>query len=115
MIIKTTEQGLKAETAVAGLLKDYGYIIIDRNWKTKVCEIDIVAEKSGTIYFVEVKYRRSDFQGDGFEHITLQKLHKMSFAAEVWCQAFGWTKDCQLMAAAVSGPECENIQIIELD
>jgi len=39
----------------------------------------------------------------------------MNFAAAIWNQTFNWNGDCQLMAAAVSGPDCENIQIIELD
>ena len=30
---------------VTDLLEQQGFEIIDRNWKTKVCEIDIVAEK----------------------------------------------------------------------
>lgn len=100
---------------MAELLSQQGYEIIDRNWKTRVCEIDILARKSGTVFFIEVKYRRSDFQGDGFEYITPQKLHKMNFAAEIWKQTFNWTGDYRLMAAAVSGPDCEDIQLIELD
>jgi putative endonuclease len=115
LIIKTTEQGQQAEAAVSKLLAEQGFEAIDRNWKTPVCEIDIVAQKHKIIYFVEVKYRRSDFQGDGFEYITPQKLHKMNFAAQVWCQTYDWEKDYRLMAAAVSGPNCENIQLIELD
>lgn len=115
MIIKTTEQGLKAEAAVADLLSQEGFDVIDRNWKTRVCEIDIVAQKDRTIYFVEVKFRSSDFQGDGFEYITPQKLHKMTFAAEIWRQTCKWDGDYRLMAAAVSGPDCESIQLVELD
>lgn len=92
-----------------------GFEVIDRNWKTRVCEIDVIVQKDETIYFVEVKYRRGDFQGDGFEYITAQKLHKMNFAAEIWKQTYKWTGDYRLMAAAVSGQDCEDIQLIELD
>ncbi len=104
-----------AEKALADLLEQQGFEIIDRNWKTKVCEIDIVAQNRGAVFFVEVKYRRGDFQGDGFEYITAQKLHKMNFAAEIWKQTYKWGGDYRLMAAAVSGPDCEDIQLIELD
>jgi uncharacterized protein (TIGR00252 family) len=106
--MKTTEQGQKAEQTVADLLEEQGFEIIDRNWKTKVCEIDLVAQKDKTIYFVEVKYRRSEAQGGGFEYITSQKLHRMNFAAQVWQQNYRWNGDFQLMAAAVSGIDCEN-------
>ena len=96
------------------MLEQQGFEIIDRNWKTKVCEIDIVAQNRDTIYFVEVKYRSGQAQGSGFEYIADQKLRRMNFAAEVWCQNFDWNGDYRLTAAAVSGPDCENIEIIEL-
>lgn len=114
MTIKTTEQGQLAEAAVAALLEQQGFEVIDRNWKTRVCEIDIVAQKSKVIYFVEVKYRASQAQGGGYEYIADQKLKKMNFAAEIWKQTYGWDGDCRLMAAAVSGADCENIELTEV-
>jgi Holliday junction resolvase-like predicted endonuclease len=100
---------------VADLLDQQGFEIIDRNWKTKVCEIDIVAEKSKVIFFVEVKYRSSQAQGSGFEYVANQKLKRMNFAAEIWRQTYKWSGDYRLMAASVSGVDCQNIEIIELD
>lgn len=97
------------------LLEQQGFEIIDRNWKTKVCEIDIIAQSQKTVYFIEVKYRSSQSQGDGFDYITAQKLKRMNFAAAVWTQNFNWNGDYRLMAAAVSGPDCEHIEIVELD
>lgn len=67
------------------------------------------------MYFVEVKYRAGQAQGDGFEYITSQKIHKMAFAAEIWKQSYGWDGDYRLMAAAVTGINCEDIALIELD
>lgn len=71
--------------------------------------------KNKIIYFVEVKYRRQTVQGDGFEYIGPQKQHKMDFAASIWCQNYNWGGDYRLMAAAVSGQDCESIELIELD
>lgn len=96
-------------------MEQAGFEIIDRNWKTKVCEIDIVAQKSQIIYFVEVKYRSGSAQGSGFEYIGPQKLQRMNFAARVWCQRFNWTGDYRLMAASVSGADCQTVELIELD
>ncbi|MBX4191063.1 YraN family protein [Candidatus Saccharibacteria bacterium] len=114
-IIRTTDQGLKAEKVVTDLLEQEGFEIIDRNWKTKVCEIDIIAQADKVIYFVEVKFRGGDTQGSGFEYVTVQKQRQMNFAARLWCQTYKWDNDYRLMAAAVSGLDCENIEIIELD
>jgi uncharacterized protein (TIGR00252 family) len=112
--MKTTEQGLKAEQAVADLMAQQGFELIDRNWKTKVCEIDLILQNGKIVYFVEVKYRRSAFQGDGFEYITPKKLSRMNFAAEIWRRQYNWDGDYRLMAAAVSGDDCQEVQIIEL-
>lgn len=112
--MKTAERGQEAEQAVADLLEQHGFEIIDRNWKTRVCEIDIVAQKEDVIYFVEVKYRSSQAQGSGFEYVTDKKLRRMNFAAEVWKQQYSWDGDYRLMAVAVSGSDCGNIQLTEV-
>jgi Holliday junction resolvase-like predicted endonuclease len=84
-----------------------------RNWRTKVCEIDIVANKNKIIYFVEVKYRSSDKQGSGFEYITPKKLSQMGFAAEIWVQQNNWNGDYRIAAAELS-EEAGSIKIVEL-
>lgn len=99
---------------MADLLRRQAYQILERNWKTRFCEIDIVAKKNGVICFVEVKYRRQAAQGDGFEYITRQKLHKMNFAADIWRQHYDWNGDYRLMAAAVSGDSSQDIELIEI-
>ncbi|MDQ1121955.1 YraN family protein [Microbacterium trichothecenolyticum] len=65
------------ERAVAFLIGD-GYRIIARNWRCPQGEIDIVAERDGTIVVVEVKTRRSDEYGHPFEAIDRRK------AARLW-------------------------------
>jgi uncharacterized protein (TIGR00252 family) len=104
--------GAKAEERVAGYLNSKGYKIIDRNWKTKWCEIDIIAEKEKCIYFVEVKYRNSSDQGGGLDYITSGKLRKMDLAARSWVEINGWKGEHTLSAAEVSGPDFE-IEFIE--
>ncbi len=113
--MKTTDLGLKAETVVADLLVKQGFEILDQNWKTARCEVDVIAQKDHVVYFVEVKYRAGMEQGDGFEYITDRKQRQMRFAAEIWNQQHDWGGDWRLMAAAVSGLDCESIEIIEID
>lgn len=76
--------GATAEEKVAEHLQASGFTLHARNWRTKWCEIDIIAEKDQTLYFVEVKYRRSRRTGDGLAAITPRKLRQMRFAAEMW-------------------------------
>ena len=82
---KTTKSiGDRAESAVADYLISIGHVILARNWKTRMCEIDIVSQFNDIIYFTEVKYRKNANQGDGFAAITAQKLRQMKFAAEYY-------------------------------
>lgn len=113
--MRTTAIGRSAETAVAGHLTQNGYKILARNWKTKICEIDVVANKDDVIYFVEVKYRAGEGQGTGFEYIGPKKLRQIGFAARVWCQNNNFEGDYRLLGAEVSGLNYENIELVEID
>ncbi len=94
--------GDHAETVAAAYLQSRGYRIVDRNWRTPLCEIDIIAEKDNIKFFVEVKYRGSDRQGGGLEYITKRKLKQMEFAARCWVQDNNWKYDYSLSAIEVT-------------
>lgn len=97
--------GHSAEKTAAEYLKSQGFKIKELNWKTKYCEIDIVAEKAKTVYLIEVKYRKNAKQGYGLEYITLKKLKQMQFAAEMWVSSHNWNGDYQLAAIGIDGGE----------
>lgn len=82
--VTTKQTGDRAEEVAAEYLRDQGHEILERNWKTKYCEIDIVSRLDNTIYFTEVKYRKKADQGGGLAAITPAKLRKMKFAAEYY-------------------------------
>ena len=98
--------GQLAEAEAANYLVRQGYTIVDRNWRTKYCEVDIIAKKSDRIYFVEVKYREVDRHGKGLDAITPAKLRQMHLGAEMYLL---WqSQQCrglspQLMAMSLSG------------
>lgn len=102
--MSSTFTGRKAEAAAAVYLEMRGYKIIEQNFRRPRCEIDIIASKDGSVFFVEVKYRRTNDQGGGFEAITASKLNQMRFAAEIWVQETKWQGPYQLAAIELSGP-----------
>lgn len=104
--------GEAAEDEATEYLKNNGFKIIDRNWKTKWCEVDIIALKDKVMHFVEVKYRRSNHQGGGFDYITPKKLRQMDLAARSWVEINEWQGEYVLSAAQVSGDNFE-IDFIE--
>ena len=53
--MNTKEIGEKGEDRAVNYLMSKGFAIIERNWRTKGGEIDIIAYKNDTIVFVEVK------------------------------------------------------------
>ena len=94
--------GHKAEQAAALFLQQQGFMIVEQNWRTKLCEIDIVAQKNEVMYFVEVKYRKKTTQGSGIEAITSKKLHQMQFDARMWQHWHGFEGHSKLSVIALT-------------
>ncbi len=102
--ITTKNIGDTAESAAAKYLIKHGHKILDRNWKNKYCEIDIVSKKYDTVYFNEVKYRKKDDQGGGLAAINKRKLNKMKFAANFYINSNKiFDYQAILVAISVSG------------
>ncbi len=99
--MSSTESGRKAEQVVVQWLEQKGHKILDQNWRTRWCEIDIVSIYNNSIYFTEVKFRSSQDWGSGLEYITPKKLKQMHFAAEFWLSDHQWQGDAQLCAVEV--------------
>ncbi|MET0979701.1 MAG: ribonuclease HII [Candidatus Saccharimonadales bacterium] len=99
-ITTTKKIGDAGEDVASDYLKKQGHDIIDRNWRTKFCEIDIISFHDGTIYFTEVKYRKKDDQGGGLAAITTQKQRQMKFAAEYYALK-NKLKDTNMRLAAI--------------
>ena len=105
------QTGHDAEKSAAEYLKVQGYKILELNWKTKYCEIDIVAQKDKRIYLVEVKSRKTLLQGSGMDYITYKKLNQMKFAAEMWVSDNRWDGDYQLAVVSIVAGQVEFVEI----
>ena len=87
--------GRNGEEIVANYLCEQGYEILDRNWRIKEGELDLVAKSSnGIIVFVEVKTRSSHRFGDPLEAIDAKKALRLQRLALAWLalhQSWGHT------------------------
>ena len=72
------------EDFAAEYLSEKGYEIIERNFNTRLGEIDIVAQKKGQIVFVEVKRRATLEYGRPVEAVNLRKQNKIKKVAEMF-------------------------------
>lgn len=79
--------GRYGEERAAAYLKDRGYEIIERNWRSQTGEIDLIAREKDRLVFVEVKTRNGSGFGHPFEAITANKVARMRRLVADWCVA----------------------------
>lgn len=82
--VKNKVEGNVGEIKAVNFLKKNKYKIITTNYKNRIGEIDIIAEKDNVIVFVEVKNRSTFSFGRPIESVTMQKQNKIKKVAEIF-------------------------------
>jgi putative endonuclease len=80
----TTELGSRGEAIAATYLTDAGLRVLDRNWRCRDGELDIVARDGTAIVFCEVKTRRATGFGHPVEAVTPAKQRRLRTLAQRW-------------------------------
>ena len=80
----TISVGNAGETRAAEYLESLGYSIIERNFRAKVGEIDIIALKEDVVVIVEVKTRASEKFASASDYVTRAKQRKLKNTALMW-------------------------------
>ena len=80
------QKGDIGEALAAKILLKKGYVILDRNYRLRTGEIDIIAKRSGYIVFVEVKYRQNTYKGSPAEAVDFRKQQKIISTAKCYIQ-----------------------------
>ena len=73
--------GKKYEDMAAGYISELGYKILERNYRIKSGEIDIIAKDGDYIVFAEVKYRKNNNYGTPFEAVDYRKQNRIRHVA----------------------------------
>ncbi|MCK5013529.1 MAG: YraN family protein [Candidatus Omnitrophica bacterium] len=89
MTIQKIQLGQIGEDAAIAFLERQGYHVLERNFRNKLGEIDIVAKDGDTICFIEVKTRKTDAFGSPFESVTKAKQRKIIFVALSYLKSQG--------------------------
>ncbi len=110
--------GRAGEHRAALYLESRGYAVLDRNWRCKEGELDLVVADDHTLVVVEVKTRRSDGFGDPLEAVDARKRRRL------WRLAFAWVaahpdevqrRRLRLDAIGLTGPDAATARLDHLE
>jgi putative endonuclease len=84
MVDRRRSLGVAGEDAVAAWYSNAGYALLDRNWRCREGELDLVVARDRAVVFCEVKTRRGTAFGAPFEAVTLTKQRRIRTLALRW-------------------------------
>ena len=84
-----TRLGTRGEDIAAAYLQQQGYFLVDRNFRTRFGEVDLVTRHGDTVVFVEVRTRRTATYGTPEESVTPRKSQRLVLAAQQYLQDKG--------------------------
>src|SRR5258706_15310872 len=77
-------EGARAEDLCAELMRAAGLKLVERNWRCRLGEIDLIAEEKGTLVFAEVRMRGPGNFGGAAESVTAAKRARPIAAARLY-------------------------------
>jgi putative endonuclease len=102
----TTEKGRAAEDRAERHLRALGYDILERNARSPLGELDIVATDGGDLVFVEVRSRELDDAGRAEETVGLAKQRRLTRVAAAFLEDRGLRPaTCRFDVIAINGEE----------
>ncbi|WP_455365103.1 YraN family protein [Kaarinaea lacus] len=82
----STAIGQRAEDTALNFLQAKGMRLVERNYRCKLGEIDLVMRHNDELVFIEVRYRRQNSFGDGAESVDFRKQQRIIKSAEHFLQ-----------------------------
>lgn len=100
------------ERKAVSFLENAGYIIVERNFRCRQGEIDIIAKDGDILCFVEVKFRSNSYAGSPGEAIGLRKQQTIYRVAEYYIYKKGISFDipCRFDAVTIEGDDIKLIK-----
>jgi len=105
-------KGRAGEDAAARVYEGRGFVVVARNWRCTLGEIDLVLLRRGLLVFCEVKTRTGTAFGGGYEAVSWSKRKRLRNLAEVYVGQHGFADgDVRFDVASVwltrGGPDVE--------
>ena len=108
-------RGEWGEAQAADFLIQEGFRILERNFRTRFGELDLVTEKDGFLVFVEVKTRKNSRFAAAREAVTLKKQERLRTTAELWLQQHETALQPRFDVVEVYGEPGGETQILHLE
>jgi putative endonuclease len=97
-------EGARAEDLCADLMRVAGLKLVERNWRCRLGEIDLIAEdRGGVLVFAEVRMRRGFAYGGAGESVTGAKRARLVAAARLYLSRRPQVQ-CRFDVFLVDGP-----------
>ena len=108
--MRKTELGALGEQRAAEALKKEGYRILERNFRCRMGEVDIIARKGDDLVFVEVKLRKDASHGEAREFVTAAKQQRLRTTAMYYLAGHSSAQELQARfdVVEVYAPQGEN-------
>lgn len=97
--------GLWGEAVVAEELQRKGWTVVEKNFRSRMGELDIIAEDGRFLIFVEVKLRKNDHFGAACEAVTPSKQRKLRAAAQFYLMSHPTALQPRFDVAEVYAPQ----------
>ena len=88
-LLRIGAPGEPGESLACSHLQEKGFEILDRNFRCRSGEVDVVARHGDSTVFVEVKERRGRSHGEGYEAVTFGKRRRLIRAARIYAATHG--------------------------
>ena len=79
--------GERGEALAWNFLVKRGYTLLEKNYRTRFGEVDVIARKDGSLVFLEIKTRRNHDYGTPEEAVDWRKRQKLARVAQSYLQA----------------------------
>jgi putative endonuclease len=88
-LLRGPHRGRSGEDLACRHLAEAGFAIVQRNYRCRSGEVDVVARDGETTVFVEVKERHGASHGQGLESVTFGKRRRLIRAARLYAATHG--------------------------
>jgi putative endonuclease len=100
-------EGQAAEDRALRHLSEHGLAMVERNFRCKGGEIDLIMQEGKALVFVEVRKRADRRHGGAAASVTAAKQARLILAAQIYLQRYTYPPACRFDVVAIDGTQLD--------